>query len=101
VENLPDARVRGVLKIRDYDGRMPVFEYTCTSCDELTEVIVLHGEEPPTVCPACGGDLKRRWSRVGVQLVGWGFARNDAMLPESKGRNEFKRVKEKAAELFD
>jgi len=68
-------------------------------------VIVLHNEEPPAVCSDCGGSLKRRWSRVGVQLVGWGFARNDSMLPDSgaggRGRKPFKQIRDKASELFD
>ena len=80
---------------------MPVFEYRCTRCDAETEVILLNGDQPPAACDACGGPLKRLWSRVGVNLVGWGFARNDAMLPDGAGRKSFKKVKDKAAELFD
>lgn len=80
---------------------MPVFEYRCQACEATTEAIVLPGEQAPARCEACGGRLQRRWSRVGVQFVGWGFARNDAMLPESGSRNAFKEVRDKAAELFD
>lgn len=84
-----------------YDEDVPIFEYRCTECDESLEVIVLPTEEPPAACPECGGTLVRKWSRVGVQLNGWGFAKNDAMLPERRGRNDFRKVKDKAAELFD
>ena len=80
---------------------MPVFEYRCLTCDNDLEVIVLHGEAPPTACPECGGELRRLWSRIGVNLVGWGFARNDAMLPDGGTRGRFKDVKDKASELFD
>ena len=80
---------------------MPVFEYRCTGCEADLEVIVLAGEEAPTVCPECGEALKRRWSRVGVQLVGWGFARNDALLPSDGKRKPYKQVRDKASELFD
>jgi putative FmdB family regulatory protein len=80
---------------------MPVFEYRCTGCEATLEVIVLAGEEAPTACPDCGEPLKRLWSRVGVQLVGWGFARNDALLPSDKKRRPFKQIKDKASELFD
>ena len=48
---------------------MPVYEYRCASCAGEIEEIVLPGEQPPAACPACGGELVRRWSRVGVQLV--------------------------------
>jgi putative FmdB family regulatory protein len=82
-------------------GDVPVFEYRCAACAAELEEIVLPGESPPLTCPACGGELVRRWSRVGVQLVGWGFARNDAMLRDDGKRRSFRQVKDKAAELFD
>ena len=80
---------------------MPVFEYRCASCATELEVIVLPSEEQPTACTECGGMLERRWSRLGVQLVGWGFARNDALLPEGRRRQSFRRLRDKASELFD
>jgi putative FmdB family regulatory protein len=80
---------------------MPVFEYQCEGCDAELEVIVLPGEQAPSSCSACGGDLRRRWSRVGVQLVGWGFSKTDSLVPESRSRQDFRKVREKAAELFD
>lgn len=80
---------------------MPIFEYSCRSCDRLHEVIVLPPERAPSRCPDCGGGLRRRWSRVGVQLVGWGFARNDALMGEDRPRKPFRQVRDKAAELFD
>lgn len=80
---------------------MPIFEFACTVCDHELEVIVLHGEKVPKKCPECGKPLRKKWSRVGVQLNGWGFARNDALLGDRPGRNDFKTVKEKASELFD
>lgn len=80
---------------------MPIYEYRCGSCEATLEVIVLPSEAPPKACPDCGGTLARRWSRLGVRLEGWGFARNDALLPETKGRKPFRQVKDKASELFD
>jgi putative FmdB family regulatory protein len=80
---------------------VPVFEYRCRACRATHEVIVLHGEAPPTECSQCGGQLQRLWSRIGTQLVGWGFARNDALLPADGKRRPFKTIRDKAAELFD
>lgn len=80
---------------------MPIFEYRCGSCEATHEVIVLPSERPPRACPDCGGDLKRRWSRVGVSFQGWGFARNDALLPDDRKRKPFRQIRDKAAELFD
>lgn len=80
---------------------VPVFEYRCTVCDATHEVIVLPGEVVPTACPDCGGQLRRRWSRVGIELVGWGFARNDGLISDDRPRKPFRRLRDKAAELFD
>lgn len=80
---------------------VPVFEYRCSACEVLREVIVLPGEQAPRECPECGGRLRRRWSRVGVQLVGWGFARNDALVGENGSRKPYRTVRDKAAELFE
>jgi putative FmdB family regulatory protein len=79
---------------------VPVYEYRCTACTTELEEIVLPGEEAPRSCPECGGELARLWSRIGVQLVGWGFARNDAMIDDGK-RKPFRQIRDKAAELFD
>jgi len=80
---------------------MPVFEYRCLECRADLEVIVLAGERAPESCSDCGGGLRRRWSRVGAQLVGWGFARNDALIAEDRPRKPFRTIRDKAAELFD
>ncbi len=80
---------------------MPVFEYRCTVCEADLEAIVLPGESAPLACAECGGELRRRWSRVGIKLVGWGFSKNDSMLPDSASRRSFKEIRDKASELFD
>lgn len=80
---------------------MPIYEYRCRSCAATHEIIVLAGESVPEACPACGGPLKRLWSRLGVSLHGWGFARTDSLLPESPKRKPFRQIRDKASELFD
>lgn len=59
------------------------------------------GSEPPGPCPDCGGELRRRYGRVGVRLKGWGFSRTDALVPEGGARKDFKRLQEKAEEIAD
>lgn len=80
---------------------VPVFEYRCSRCDDTLEVIVLPGEDTPTACETCGGELQRLWSRLGVQLMGWGFARNDALAPKDRRPKPFRQLRDKASELFD
>jgi putative FmdB family regulatory protein len=82
---------------------MPVYEYRCEGCRRLTDRIVPHAEaDIPGPCPACGGKLSRRFSRVAVRYEGWGFPANDALVPDRPGgRNDWRAVREKAEQLSD
>ncbi|MHB8510750.1 MAG: FmdB family zinc ribbon protein [Actinomycetota bacterium] len=83
---------------------MPVFDFKCAECHERSEFIVLTGEEPPTTCPSCGGPLKRAYSggRVRINLEGWGFSRNDALISDTKApRKNWKEMKERANQIRD
>ena len=80
---------------------MPLYEYRCVSCGRLTEELQKMGAGPPGPCPACGGELKRVYGRVGVVFSGWGFSRTDSLLPEGRPRKDFKRLREKAQEIAE
>ena len=80
---------------------MPLYEYRCVDCGRHLEEIQKMGAGPPGPCPECGGELKRVYGRVGVVFSGWGFSRNDALLPEGRRRKDFKALKEKAQEIAD
>ena len=80
---------------------MPVFEFRCESCEQTLEVILLGSEKHPKKCEACGGKLKRLWSRVGTRFVGWGFSSNDRLVADDGKRRDFKQIRDKASELFD
>ena len=57
---------------------MPTYEYACRDCGEHIEVVQSFRDEPLSVCPACGGALRKVFSPVGVVLKGSGFYRNDS-----------------------
>lgn len=81
---------------------MPVFDYQCQECKESFEVVVLPPDQPPTSCSTCGGSLRKLFTgRLGTQFVGWGFTRNDSLMPDGKRPGDFKKIRDKAAELFD
>jgi putative FmdB family regulatory protein len=80
---------------------VPVYEYRCTMCGASTEEIQPMGAGPPGPCRACGGELKRVYGRVGVRFSGWGFERNDALVPGDRRRKDFRALKEKAEEIAD
>lgn len=57
---------------------MPIYEYRCQTCNEVTEAFVRSGKEP-TACPKCGAEtLTRLISRAGVIFKGSGFYVNDS-----------------------
>jgi putative FmdB family regulatory protein len=45
---------------------MPIYDLRCSQCGTTQEVILLGGEAAPTVCRACGGELRRLLSRFAV-----------------------------------
>jgi putative FmdB family regulatory protein len=80
---------------------MPVYEYRCRSCGRTVEELQPMGAAAPGPCEACGGELRRVYGRVAVTFGGWGFAKNDALLPEGRRRKDFKRLKSRADQIAD
>jgi putative FmdB family regulatory protein len=80
---------------------VPVYEYRCTVCGTSLEEIRPMGAGPPGPCPECGGERKRVYGRVGVRFSGWGFERNDSLLPGDRRRKDFKKLRDKAEEISE
>ncbi len=57
---------------------MPTYEYACTSCDEHLEVAQSFRDEALSVCPACGGRLRKVFGSIGVVFKGSGFYKTDS-----------------------
>jgi putative FmdB family regulatory protein len=57
---------------------VPVYQYACTECAEQLEVRQSFTDDALTVCPACGGPLRKVLSAVGVVFKGSGFYRTDS-----------------------
>jgi putative FmdB family regulatory protein len=52
---------------------MPLYEYLCESCGRRSEVLQRLTEAPLTVCPHCGGNLKKLVSAPAFQFKGSGW----------------------------
>ncbi|MBS2028879.1 MAG: zinc ribbon domain-containing protein [Deltaproteobacteria bacterium] len=53
---------------------MPIYEYACEKCKEVTEVIAKVDDPPPAKCPQCGSKkLSRVVSRSAFHLKGGGW----------------------------
>lgn len=57
---------------------MPTYSYRCTECGEAFDVQQSFTDDSLTVCPHCGGVLRKIFSPVGVSFTGSGFYRNDS-----------------------
>jgi len=52
---------------------MPIYEYQCTKCREVCEVLQKAKDKPPEKCPKCGGPMVKRISSPAIQFKGTGW----------------------------
>ncbi|CAN5456135.1 hypothetical protein BH10ACT7_BH10ACT7_22530 [soil metagenome] len=57
---------------------MPTYSYRCTECDNAFDIVQAFTDDTLTVCPTCGGKLRKVFSPVGVTFSGSGFYRTDS-----------------------
>lgn len=57
---------------------MPTYQYACTACDHRFEAVQSFSDDSLTVCPECGGPLRKVFSSVGIVFKGSGFYRTDS-----------------------
>jgi putative FmdB family regulatory protein len=57
---------------------MPIYEYTCITCDK-SEEITRKFEEPELLppCPVCGYHMVRAYNAPAIQFKGSGFYKTD------------------------
>jgi putative FmdB family regulatory protein len=57
---------------------VPTYQYACTACDHRFEAVQSFSDASLTVCPECGGALRKVFSSVGIVFKGSGFYRTDS-----------------------
>ncbi|MCW0213942.1 MAG: FmdB family transcriptional regulator [Pseudonocardia sp.] len=57
---------------------MPTYQYACTACDHRFEAVQSFSDDALSVCPECGGKLRKVFSSVGIVFKGSGFYRTDS-----------------------
>jgi putative FmdB family regulatory protein len=55
------------------EALVPIYEYTCDGCDEITEALQKISESPLTTCENCGGSLTKKISNSTFILKGTGW----------------------------
>lgn len=66
---------------------MPIYEYQCSSCHRVTEILQKMSESPLEVCPECGGKVSKLMSMNTFHLKGSGWYVTDysgKKAPETK-----------------
>jgi putative FmdB family regulatory protein len=67
---------------------VPTYEYACAECGERLEAVQKFSDDPLTVCPACGGRLRKVFSPVGIVFKGSGFYRNDSRVSANGAKDK-------------
>ena len=52
---------------------MPLYEYQCEACGHRFEVIQKYSDAAISVCPKCGGAVRKLFSSPAIQFKGSGF----------------------------
>ena len=52
---------------------MPIYEYRCSNCQKIIEVMQKFSDKPLTRCPACSGRISRIISNCTFHLKGTGW----------------------------
>jgi putative FmdB family regulatory protein len=57
---------------------MPTYSYACKACEHSFDVQQALSEASLTVCPNCGGELRKVFGQVGITFKGSGFYKTDS-----------------------
>lgn len=64
---------------------MPTYSYVCKKCEHSFDIWQEFSAEPESICPECGGELRKVFGQLGVSFKGSGFYRTDSRSQGSSG----------------
>jgi putative FmdB family regulatory protein len=67
---------------------MPTYQYECRDCSHRFEQYQKFSDDPLTVCPSCGGEVRRVIQNVGVVFKGSGWYINDSRKSSNGGSSD-------------
>jgi putative FmdB family regulatory protein len=68
---------------------MPTYEYTCRDCGHTFDIVQKMADDSLTICPRCGGRLRKVFAAPAIAFKGSGFYATDHGKG-SKGRDDAK-----------
>ncbi len=66
---------------------MPLYDYQCRACQQVTEVRHGFRESYEGTCPSCGGALGRVFNPAGIVFKGSGFYVTDSRKSSGSGES--------------
>jgi putative FmdB family regulatory protein len=80
-------------------AQVPTYEYTCRDCGHTFDIVQKMTDEPLTVCPECGGTLRKVFAVPAIAFKGSGFYATDhgkkAKQPSETPENKTEKKPEK------
>ncbi len=67
-----------------YNHFVPTYSYACKDCGHAFDINQSFSDDALTVCPECGGQLRKKFGSVGVVFKGSGFYKTDSRDSGSK-----------------
>jgi putative FmdB family regulatory protein len=64
---------------------VPTYAYRCADCGHAFDIHQAFTDDALTVCPECGGTLRKVFGSVGVTFKGSGFYRTDSRGSTTSG----------------
>jgi putative FmdB family regulatory protein len=58
---------------------VPIYDYRCSACDHLAELLLGRNDPPPQFCPSCGaeGTMRKAINAPTIHFKGSGWAKKD------------------------
>ena len=66
---------------------MPTYAYRCADCDHAFDIYQSFQDDALSVCPECGGKLRKVFGQLGVTFNGTGFYRTDSRSTGNSGNS--------------
>ena len=64
---------------------MPTYEYRCRACGHGFDIVQSFKDESLTICPACGGELRKVFAPPAIAFKGSGFYATDSRTKSTAG----------------
>jgi putative FmdB family regulatory protein len=67
---------------------LPTYEYACRACGHRLEAVQKFTDDALTVCPECGGALRKVFAAPGIVLKGSGFYKTDTRAKDKRSGSD-------------